>query len=102
MGLSDIEDLQGSSCGPVVACPVHAFTFDLRTGHCISNHKKDGRLGTPPGLVFSARQERAGEISLFTEPLPPQPNRVAQADGFAAQLELVRIGLDRKYGKECD
>jgi nitrite reductase/ring-hydroxylating ferredoxin subunit len=34
--VGDIEDWSGSTCRAAVACPVHAFTFDLDNGLCIA------------------------------------------------------------------
>ena len=70
------------------------FTFDLRTGHCISNRNNQ----TPPAAVYATRLVN-GRVWLRRDPVAAAPpNEVSLDDGFRAQMALVQIGLDRKFG----
>ena len=90
--LGDIEDI-APKCGPVVACPAHAFTYDLRSGLCLSNPREGGRavcysIKLQEGGVWVGTQLKA------TSDAPPVTKE--QADQI--QLLLVGQALDRKYG----
>lgn len=90
--LSDLEDLS------VVSCPVHTYVFDLKTGHCLT----DKRNHTPATPVYKTRiacgADGLGMVQICTTPNASVPNKVPLDVGNAAQLALVKIGLDRKFG----
>ena len=102
--LGDMEDLRTAGCAslPVVDCPVHAYVFDLRSGHCIT----DRRGRTPPAPVYPTRTAVVGGqrvLQVCSKPRAPVPeNTVSVEAGNKAQLHLVARAMDRKFGAAED
>ena len=108
--LGDLEDIAGTGLRAAVLCPVHSFAFDLQTGHCIT----DKRQGTPPARIYRTRlitvaAESAGGshstsrmLQIHTEPKETTENTVSLKAGNKAQLHLVQLALERKYGVAAD
>lgn len=151
LAMSDIEDLsdafEGSTHGPCISCPAHAYIFDLGSGACLTHPRtKDARryrIGlwrvrgkASEWQVGGYKSEEGGEggggeegggegggseggggggseadgssgnsevilVWLSKEPMPPEvreSHQVDKATGHAIQMEMVRRGLEAKYG----
>ena len=77
-----IVDLEDIADIPVVACPVHSFTFDLNTGHCITDKRKN----TPPALIYNTRYWydavlKQEMVQICMRPKPEVINSVSLAIG---------------------
>ena len=78
----EIVDLEDIADIPVVACPVHSFTFDLNTGHCITDKRKN----TPPALIYNTRYWydavlKQEMVQICMRPKPEVINSVSLAIG---------------------
>ena len=120
-GLGDLEDIVGLRAA--VLCPVHSYAFDLQTGHCVTDKGK----GTPSAKVYRTRiitvsspgaakgsknsdpsdgNSSAGSsdnqsrrvLQIHAVPEDAADNRVSLEAGNKAQLHLVQLALERKYG----
>ena len=94
----DLEDSPGG-CAPAVNCPVHAFTFDLITGQCVSDHPGQR---SEPATVYPALMHE-GRVFIRTDPKPRMSKfgRIMGQDaGFSIQMRIVEKGLARKFGPE--
>ena len=110
---SDIEDFRldvnGEAApglgGPCIACPAHMYVFDIGTGACLSNSR------THHARTYAVRLDRVADggatISVCPEATPAkaQPPQASEAApgvprtvANKIQLELVQIGLERKFG----
>jgi nitrite reductase/ring-hydroxylating ferredoxin subunit len=92
--INDIEDLApGCNLGTILACPAHAFIYDMKSGYCLSN---------PDGGRYAERWEVIRNGSHFTIgnkfPKSMDVPRVTKEQSDKIQLMLVGQALDRKYG----
>ena len=85
--LVDVEDLLLH----VVSCPVHTYVFDLTTGHCLTNQ-------TSSANVYNVRVNQMEMVQIYSKPNKAKKNHVSIEVGQQAQLKLVEIGLNKKYG----
>jgi nitrite reductase/ring-hydroxylating ferredoxin subunit len=114
--LGDLEDMAGLNAA--VLCPVHSYAFDLQTGHCIT----DKGRGTPSANIYRTRiiTVNAGAaaaqkssnanvldgggsnirrvLQINMVPKDTAENTVSLTAGNKAQLHLVQLALERKYG----
>ena len=93
--VTDIEDVApGCGIGAIVACPAHAFTYDMESGYCLSN---PGRTG---GRASRWATRIAGDDVFVGARLPESDAvpSVSKKQADAIQLALVSQALDRKYG----
>eukprot|EP00947_MAST-08B_sp_MAST-8B-sp1_P001804 g1804.t1 len=97
-GSADAASAAAKNIIPAVACPVHSFVFDLRTGHCLTNHTH-----VPSGPVYATRVlEPLGVVFLAREATPQADNQVSLEDGQSTQRAIVKAAIDRKFARDGD
>ena len=91
--IGDIEDIAPDcGVGGVVACPAHAFTYDLASGYCLSNPDSGGKATCYEAMVHD------GAVYIGRPRVNPLPPSLTKEQTDSIQLRLVSQALDRKYG----
>lgn len=101
---ADIEDFGSRypTSGPCIACPAHMYVFDAGSGACLTD------VNTRAARTYATytRQAAGGlEVWVSRQPRPVDSGayeRVGLEAGNAIQLELVSIGLKRRFGEDSD